>query len=46
MTANELFRQYMGMTHEERERFVTIFKSTYETNQLIEQIKREEESND
>lgn len=34
MTANELFRQYMGMTHEERERFVTIFKQLYDAQQL------------
>lgn len=46
MIANELFKQYMGMTHEEREKFLLMFRSIYETHALIEQLKREDEIND
>ena len=34
MIANELFKQYMAMTHEEREKFLTIFKQLYDAQQL------------
>ena len=34
MTANELFKQYMGMTFEEREQFLSIFKQLYDANAL------------
>ena len=34
MIANELFKQYMGMTHEEREKFLTIFKQLYDAQQI------------
>ena len=46
MIANELFKQYMAMTHEEREKFILMFRSTYETHRMLEQIKREDELND
>ena len=34
MIANELFKQYMGMTHEEREKFLSIFKQLYDAHHL------------
>ena len=46
LTANELFRQYMAMSYEDRQQFLTMFRSTYETNKMLEKLKHEEESND
>jgi hypothetical protein len=45
LTASELFRQYMAMSYENRQQFVSMFKSTYEANQLLEKV-RQEEAND
>ena len=46
LTANELFRQYMAMSYEDRQQFLTMFRSAYETNKMLEKLKHEEESND
>ena len=46
LTANELFRQYMAMSYENRQQFIGMFKQTYDTNKMLEQIKREDETND
>lgn len=46
LTANELFRQYMAMSYENRQNFIAMFKKTYDTNKMLEQIKREDETND
>jgi glutamate/tyrosine decarboxylase-like PLP-dependent enzyme len=46
LTANQLFRQYMSMSYEERQQFILMFKKTYDTNKMLEQIKREDEAND
>ena len=34
MTASELFRQYMGMNFEEREKFISVFKQLYDAQQI------------
>jgi hypothetical protein len=46
LTANQLFRQYMSMSYADRQQFIAMFKQTYDTNKMLEQIKREDESND
>ena len=46
LTANELFRQYMAMSYDNRQQFIGMFKQTYDTNKMLEQIKREDETND
>lgn len=46
LTANQLFRQYMSMSYEDRQQFIAMFKQTYDTNKMLEQLKREEETND
>lgn len=46
LTANQLFRQYMAMSYEDRQQFITMFKQTYDTNKMLEQLKREDETND
>lgn len=34
LTANQLFRQYMAMSYEDRQQFLTIFKQLYDADQL------------
>jgi hypothetical protein len=34
MTANELFKHYMGMNFEEREKFISVFKQLYDAQQI------------
>ena len=34
MTANELFKHYMAMNHEERRKFLKIFKHLYEADKI------------
>lgn len=34
LTANELFKHYQGMTHEERDKFLSIFKQLYDAQQI------------
>ena len=46
LTANQLFRQFMSMSYEDRQQFIAMFKATYDTNKMLEQIKREDEAND
>jgi hypothetical protein len=34
LTANQLFRQYMSMSYEDRQQFLTMFKQLYDAGQL------------
>lgn len=34
LTANELFRQYMAMSYEDRQQFLTMFKQLYDAQKL------------
>jgi len=34
LTANQLFKQYMSMSYEDRQQFLTIFKQLYDAQQL------------
>ena len=43
MTANELFKHYMEMTHEERTKFLKIFKHLYEADKIVSLNSKEQE---
>ena len=34
LTANQLFKQYMSMSYEDRQQFLSIFKQLYDADQL------------
>jgi hypothetical protein len=36
----------MAMSYEDRQQFLLMFKQTYDTSQILGQLKREEELND